>query len=235
MKEVYPVALPNAVVACSCCHKVLRLPKLKGHQKALCPRCRTPLHSRYPGAINKTWAWLITGFVLLIPANVLPVMTVTYLGDGQPDTILSGIIHLAEDGQIPIAILVFVASIFVPLLKLIGMSALLVLVQLEIPISLKQCTWLYRAIEFVGRWSMLDLFMISILVTLVDMGSIASVHAGAGATAFATVVVVTMFAAHTFDPRLLWDLTLTEDGSAMRHKKEPEHRWEDSSHSQGST
>jgi len=149
---------------------------------------------------------VITGFMLLIPANILPIMTVIYFGRGDPDTIMSGVIHLAQTDMYPIAILVFVASVFVPLVKLLGLIVLLLVVQFKLSINARQCSAMYRMIGFIGRWSMLDLFMISILVTLVDRGVITSVTAGPGATAFAAVVVTTMIAASTFDVRLIWDL-----------------------------
>ena len=141
----------------------------------------------------------------MIPANFFPIMTVVYLGRGEPDTIMSGVIHLAQAGMYPIAILVFVASIAVPLIKLLGLVLLLLAVQRNWKLSARQCTLMYRIIEFIGRWSMLDLFMISVLVTLVDLGAIATITAGPGASAFATVVVLTIFAALSFDPRLIWD------------------------------
>jgi paraquat-inducible protein A len=198
---------------CEDCQLVARLPALVAGQLATCPRCGAVLHQRKPASIARSWAWLITAFVLFIPANMLPIMTAVYFGDGEPDTILSGVLSLARSGQIPIAVLIFVASILVPFFKMVGIALLLVVVQFRWHLSLRQCTWLYRFVDLIGRWSMLDLFMISILVTLVDMGAWASVEAGPGATAFATVVVVTMFAAHAFDPRLLWDLrTSIDDG-----------------------
>lgn len=194
------------LVRCDDCQHVSRMVVADQSKQVVCPRCGAPLSSRKPASIARTWAWLITGFVLFIPANTLPIMTAIYMGTGEPDTILSGVLSLARSGHVPIAILIFVASIMVPLLKMVGIALLLVVVQLRWQLSLRQCTALYRFVDLIGRWSMLDLFMISILVTLVDMGAWASVEAGAGATAFATVVVVTMFAAHAFDPRLLWDL-----------------------------
>ena len=142
----------------------------------------------------------------MLPANLYPVMTVIYFGEGEPDTILSGVVRLVQNGMIPIAILVFVASIVVPMLKLLGLMLLLLTVQRRWQLNKRQCTTLYRVIEVIGAWSMLDLFMISILVTLVDLGAVATISAGTGATAFATVVVLTMLAAMSFDPRLIWDL-----------------------------
>ena len=194
------------LVQCGDCHLVVKLPPHQQSGQCICPRCGSALHARLRDSIVRTWAFVITAWIFLVPANLYPVMTVIYFGEGEPDTILSGVIHLAQAGMIPIAILVFVASVVVPVLKLVGIMILLGTVQLGWKLNLRQCTVLYRVIEVIGAWSMLDLFMISILVTLVDLGAVATITAGAGATAFATVVVLTMFAAISFDPRLLWDL-----------------------------
>lgn len=132
-------------------------------------------------------------------------MTVTRLGVGEPHTIIGGIMALIHGNMVPIAMLVLVASILVPLLKLLGISLLLLNVHYRWQARAKKWTILYRIIAFVGRWSMLDIFMISILASLVDMGGVAQVIAGPAATAFAAVVVLTMFAAKNFDPRLIWD------------------------------
>ena len=202
----YQQALSQGFTSCDECHRLVRVAKIAKEQKQHCPCCHSVVMVRKSKSLSRTWAWLLTGLILLIPANMLPVMEVIYLGSGSPDTIMSGVLHLVEEGMYPIAFVVFIASVFVPIVKLIGLVVLLVVVQWKLPISARQCTYLYRMIEFIGRWSMLDLFMISILVTLVDLGSIASITAGAGATAFASVVVATMFAAKTFDPRLIWDL-----------------------------
>jgi paraquat-inducible protein A len=136
-------------------------------------------------------------------------MTVTELGSAVPHTIIGGIVVLVHSGMVPIALLVLVASILVPLMKLLGLTLLLLCVRYRWQDNARLFTRLYRIIAFVGRWSMLDIFMISILVALVDLGGIAQVIAGPAATAFATVVVLTMFAAKSFDPRLLWDHQLT--------------------------
>jgi paraquat-inducible protein A len=142
---------------------------------------------------------------LYVPANLLPVMTVTSFGKGEPDTILSGVKVLIEAGMWPIALLVFFASITVPVLKLLGLSFLLISVQRRSAWRPRDRTFLYRIIESVGRWSMVDIFMISILVALVDLGSIATIQPGPGAIAFAAVVIITMIASMAFEPRLIWD------------------------------
>jgi paraquat-inducible protein A len=143
--------------------------------------------------------------VLYIPANLYPVMTVISLGQGSPDTIMSGVIELADAGMWPLALLVFFASITVPVLKLIGIVVMLVTTQLGSDWRLRDRTVLYRIVEFVGRWSMIDIFMLSILVGLVKLGRLATIAPGVGAVSFASVVILTMFAAEFFDPRLMWD------------------------------
>jgi paraquat-inducible protein A len=147
----------------------------------------------------------VAAYILYIPANVYPVMTVISFGKGEPDTILSGVQSLIVAGWWPLAVLVFFASIIVPLIKLFGLTYLLASVQYKWKWRPKQRTRLYRITEAVGRWSMIDIFMISILVALVRLEAIATVEPGAGATSFAAVVVLTMFAAMSFDPRLIWD------------------------------
>jgi paraquat-inducible protein A len=142
---------------------------------------------------------------LYIPANVYPVMTVISFGKGDPDTIWSGVQSLLASGMWPLAVLVFFASIIVPIIKLVGLTFLLVSVHYHWHWRPKQRTMLYRITEAVGRWSMIDIFMISILVALVRLEAIATIEPGAGATSFAAVVVLTMFAAMSFDPRLIWD------------------------------
>lgn len=198
-------ARSRGLVLCHACHLAVRLP-VPRPAAAYCPRCGSRLHARRPNSLSRTWALVVTAWICLFPANLYPVMTVVYLGDGEPDTILSGVIKLVQEDMVPIAILVFVASIMVPILKLLGLMVLLLTVQRGWRLNKRQCTVLYRVIEVIGAWSMLDLFMISILVTLVDLGSVATVLPGTGATAFATVVVLTMLAANSFDPRLIWDL-----------------------------
>jgi len=138
-------------------------------------------------------------------------MTVSYFGKGEPSTIISGIIDLINNGMIPIAAVVFVASIVVPTFKLIGLAWLLISVQRKRAMRARQRMFLFRFIEWIGRWSMLDIFVIAILVTLVNFGNFANVDASPGAIAFAAVVILTMFAAKTFDPRLIWDHACSED------------------------
>jgi paraquat-inducible protein A len=192
----------GSLVSCHACDQVCRLTR-SGH--AHCPRCGAALHRRKPHSLARTWALLIAACILYVPANLLPVMTVTSFGRGEPDTILSGVKTLIAAGMWPVAILVFFASITVPVLKIVALAFLLVSVHRRSQWRPRDRTVLYRLVESVGRWSMVDIFMISILVALVNLGAIASIVPGPGAIAFASVVILTMIAAMTFDPRLIWD------------------------------
>lgn len=188
------------------CHICQNLIQYMQHQNEInCPRCGEAAHLRLPNSLNHTWVFLITSIILYIPANTLPIMTVTKLGEGDAHTIVGGIIALLHSGMFPIAIIVFIASLLVPFLKMLGIALLLISVQRDWQVNPGYRTTMYRIIEFVGRWSMLDIFMISILVAMVDLGGVAKVYAGAGATAFAAVVIFTMLAAISFDSRLIWD------------------------------
>ncbi|WP_165769452.1 paraquat-inducible protein A [Arboricoccus pini] len=196
--------LPAALISCTECGQIDVLAEAALHPT--CSRCGSPLHRRKPDSIARTWALVAAAGVLYIPANLLPVMTVVYFGSGAPNTIMSGVKELFAAGQVPIALLVFTASIVVPILKLVGMVWLLLSVQLGVRRGRRQRTMIFFFIRGVGRWSMVDIFMISILVSLVSLGAIATVVPGMGALSFAAVVLLTMLAAESFDPRLIWDL-----------------------------
>ncbi|UHQ56926.1 paraquat-inducible protein A [Microbulbifer sp. YPW16] len=211
-------ALSQGRTCCLSCHWLVTLPR--GGGGCRCPRCGGKVHGRIEGSVMLTWALTITGALLLIPANILPVMTVVYLGSGEPATIIGGVMQLYTAGLWGIALIVFIASIAVPVMKLVGLVLLLLQVQGRLPINPSQAMTTYRIVSAIGRWSLLDLFMISILVALVDMGAVASVAAGPGATAFASVVVITMLAVRCFDPRLVWD---TYYGNPYRNAG-PDHR-----------
>jgi paraquat-inducible protein A len=175
-----------------------------------CPRCGSQVHERKPGSVGRTWAFVIAAAVLYIPANVYPVLTVIQLGSGQPSTILGGVEDLLASGLYPLALLVFFASILVPLFKLIGLAAMLLTVQLATPGPgarrlLRERTMLYHVVAWIGRWSMVDIFMESLLGALVQFGRAVTIEPGIGAVAFCAVVFITIFAAEAFDPRLMWD------------------------------
>ncbi len=200
-------ALDAGILVCGECHQLSRQ-QPGAHQN--CSRCGARLHARRPNSILRTWSLLLTAAVLYIPANVLPIMTVNLFGQGSPATIMQGVVELIHAGMLPIALVVFVASILVPTFKLVGIALLLYSVQRRLMLSPRQRIIMFRFIEWIGRWSMLDLFVIAILVALVSFGNLASIEAGVGAMAFAAVVVLTMLAALTFDPRLIWDTAETD-------------------------
>jgi paraquat-inducible protein A len=194
--------LRMGLLACTRCRATVRS---IGADRSLCPRCRAPLHQRKPHSIATTTALVLSAALLYIPANVLPVMNTQTLFSDADDTILSGVISLATSGSWPLALLVFFASIVVPLLKLLVMGDILIAVARKSARYRRQRSRLFRIVEFIGRWSMLDVFAISLLVTLVQVQSLAAIHVRPGALAFAAVVVLTMLAAQSFDERLLWD------------------------------
>ena len=170
-----------------------------------CPRCDANIRPRKPDSLVRASALLVAATALYLPANILPVMTVIRLGRGAPSTILSGVEELGAVGMWPLAALVFFASITVPVLKLIGLTVLLVSTRRGARTRLRERTLLYRIVDSVGRWSMIDVFMISILTALVQMGTLASVYPGLGAVAFCGVVFLTILASGSFDSRLMWD------------------------------
>ena len=202
-------AIDAGILICGECHELNRQAPETDEQT--CTRCGALVHARRPNSLMRTWALLLTSAILYIPANLLPIMTINSLGQGSPSTIMAGVIELVQHGMIPIAAVVFVASILVPTFKLVGIALLLFSVQRRQPLSARQRIIMYRFIEFIGRWSMLDIFVIAILVAVVNFGRIASIEANLGAVAFASVVILTMLAAVTFDPRLIWDNTESDD------------------------
>jgi paraquat-inducible protein A len=190
----------QVLLACTLCGTVS-----EGEEGMACPRCGARLYRRKPQSLSLTAIFGLSAAFLYIPANLLPIMTVDYYGVGVPRTILAGVRELIAAGMWPLALLVFFASILVPVLKLVGLFLLLFSVRSRSARRLLDRTRLYRLIEEVGRWSMIDVFMLSSLVGLVQIGLLASVIPGAGALAFAAVVILTMLASASFDPRLMWD------------------------------
>ena len=196
-------AAAAGLASCHACGQLSRM--LEKSTASACPRCGAALHLRQVASLSRTWAFVLAAALLYIPANVLPVMVSGSLFGDQADTILSGVVFLWRDGSWLLAALVFFASIVVPLTKLLTLTVLLVSVQ-------RRWSWrphtraaMYRGIEFVGRWSMLDIYVVTLLVGLVQVQSLAAIHAGPGAVAFGAVVVLTMLASQSFDPRLIWD------------------------------
>ena len=174
-----------------------------------CQRCHAVLHHRKPRSISRSWALVIAAALLYLPANLYPVMQMTELASTRHFTIMGGIVELESYGLWPLALLVFFASICIPLAKLICLAYMLIQTQAGSASHLAGRTRTFKFVEFIGRWSMIDVFMISILVALVHFGQIAYVRAELGAACFAAVVVLTMFAVSVFDPRLMWDAAET--------------------------
>ena len=170
-----------------------------------CPRCAARLHRRKPHSIEYTWALLIAAYVLYVPANLLPIMETRSLFGVQHDTILSGVAFLWNSGSWILALIVFIASVAVPMLKLLSMTLLLISVQVRNTMAPLPRARLYRLLELIGRWSMLDVYVVAILVALVQAQSLATMAPGPGVLAFGAVVVLSMLATMAFDPRLIWD------------------------------
>ncbi len=195
----------SLLARCDGCHLTLDIGGLATGEVATCPRCDASVHHRKPNSLARTWALVLSAFVMYVPANLLPVMTVTSLGKAQSDTIMSGVIYLLHHGMWPLAAIVFIASVAVPMAKLIALVYLLTSVQRRSSWRPADRTQLYRVTEAIGRWSMVDIYVVTILVALVSLGNLASIEAGLGAVFFGAVVVLTMLAAESFDPRLIWD------------------------------
>ena len=203
MRAPEGTALAASCAICHDCGLLSRLPRGASHE-ARCRRCGGPLHARKPQSLERTWAFLIAAMICYVPANAFPVMTITSLGKAEPNTILGGVLYLLHHDP-PLAIIVFTASVLVPILKIVSLLVLLVSVHRGSTRQRNERTRLYRMTEKIGRWSMVDIYVVTILVALVRLGNLATVEAQTGAVFFGSVVVLTMLAAESFDPRLIWD------------------------------
>ena len=205
MIDITTTAKQLNLVSCHDCHMLVRSIHFQPDVMAVCPRCGSAMHQRKVNSLTRTWALVLAAIIFYIPANMLPITVVASLQGTQADTIMSGVIYFIKSGMWPIALVIFIASVFVPLMKLLILIYLLISVQRRSPWRRKDRTVLYRITEAVGRWSMVDIYVVTILVSLVKMGALANMDAGPAAVHFAAVVVITMFAAESFDPRLIWD------------------------------
>lgn len=192
-------------ISCHTCGKVAQFVATVPDNHHHCPRCGGRLHRRLPNSLQRTWAFLIASVILYIPANLYPAMALVQFGNGEPQTIWSGTVMLYEEGYVGIATIVFVASIVIPTIKIVGLAALLISVHWRSQWQPRTRTHIYHWIDGIGRWSMLDLFVVSIMTALVRLGYPATIVPGVGASFFGAVVFLTMFAALSFDPRLVWD------------------------------
>jgi len=184
------------------CHVCCKLASAELHH---CPRCGSAMHLRKNDSIQRTLALLFTACILYIPANLYPIMITDQMGQSEGSTILGGVILLIHHGSIPVALVIFLFSVMVPVGKLMSMFYLVWTVKRHSPASPRQRTIMYQVTEFVGKWSMVDVFVVAILVALVHLGGLLAIRPGIAALSFAGVVIVTMIAAESFDPRLIWD------------------------------
>ncbi|WP_105254577.1 paraquat-inducible protein A [Pseudoalteromonas sp. T1lg75] len=190
-------AIDAQLRACHVCHQLTT--------EKQCPRCHSATHFRNMKGLQQAAAWLLTSVLLYIPANALPIMYTTSLGAKEPSTLIGGVILLWEMGSYPIAAIIFLASVVVPLAKALVLATLCVLVYRHVGSRSSTYTRLYQVTEFIGKWSMIDVFVVALLVALVQLGNLMSVEPGFGAMCFGAMVICQMLAAHSFDPRLIWD------------------------------
>ena len=216
MKQPIIKASDHGLAGCHTCGKVSPV------ELGRCPRCGTQLHLRKPDSIESTIALMAAAAALYIPSHLLPVMTVVEIGVVTPSTIIGGMMTFWRSGAYPIALVIFAASILIPLLKIASLSWLCAAAGGWVhpsPAALGRISWFT---ELLGRWSMIDIFVVGILVSLLQLGNYMAITPGPGALAFAGVVVLTMFAAMRFDPRLLWDRLDQMSAAAPTHPTIPE-------------
>ncbi|MGL1956647.1 MAG: paraquat-inducible protein A [Colwellia sp.] len=186
---------------CPKCHKL----NAKASEPQRCQRCYGLFYQRKNHSLQYTLAWNIVALLAFIPANLYPIMIVYSMGFGEPSTILSGIGQFVDLGLYPIAVIIFTASIIVPLVKIIGLFLLVYRAHTGVRLKPDKHNKFYLALEFLGPWSMLDVFVVALLIAVVELGFITSVAAGPAINYFTLTVIFTMLAANSFDPRLLWD------------------------------
>lgn len=203
-------AAANNLLLCRECGKISEALDTDAPRRQHCDRCGATLHFRKPYSISRTWALTLTASILLFPANLLPIMHVNFLGIPSSSTILDGIRIFFQDGSYIIALIILAASILIPIFKITGLTIILLSIRLRQKQYIRQQTAMFRLIEFIGRWSMLDIFVVALLGFFVNFGFLSSIETAPGATYFCLVVVTTMFAAIAFDPRLLWDVVNTD-------------------------
>ena len=198
-------AIRSGLLTCLVCGRLCREPQQRDGRHGQCPRCHATLHARKPGGLQRTWAFLLAAIALLLPANLYPVMTVETFSSARSSTILEGVRQLMDGRQYVLAAVVLIASVVVPCVKILSLLFLLLSVHCRWTWRPKDRVKLYRIIELIGRWSMLDIFVIAILIALVKVNPFASITPNGGAVAFGAVVVMTMLATRNFDPRLIYD------------------------------
>jgi paraquat-inducible protein A len=201
----YQTTKELSLLSCSICNSLYEMSSYEDTGNAKCSVCGEHLHQRKPDSISRTWALIVAATLFYIPANIYPVMVVETFGKVESHTIIGGVIAFVHAGDYPLALLVFFASIFIPIMKILALMLLLISVQFKSKWNPEHRDTIYKIVETIGKWSMVDVFMISILMALVKLGSIVTIVAGLGSTFFALVVFFTIIAAVTFDVRLVWD------------------------------
>ena len=197
-------AKDRGLAGCHTCGQVVKLPS---NAHGVCPRCGCDVHYRKHDSINRAWALLISAFIMYIPANTEPMMRTISLGQESSDTIMSGVIYFLSHGDWPLALVIFSASVLLPLLKMIAIAYILIMVQRGATSRKIENTRLYIIAEVMGKWSMVDVFVVALLTVLVQLGALTTIQPGPAGMAFAAMVVLTMFAAMAFDPKLICDQT----------------------------
>lgn len=196
------------LMACEHCGQLTALRA----EAEICTRCGGRVEARKPASLSRTWALLLAAVILYFPANLLPIMQTSSLFGTSHDTILSGVVYFWHSGSLGLAALIFSVSILIPVIKMAILAVLALTVQFGWPLDRRQCILLFHFIEFVGRWSMLDVFVVALMAGLVRFKALAEIEAGPGAIAFGAVVALTMLATHSFDSRLIWDTPRRVDG-----------------------
>ncbi|XCN73066.1 MAG: PqiA/YebS family transporter subunit [Candidatus Electrothrix aestuarii] len=202
------------LILCPTCHKIIHQATLIEGERNSCPRCAEALHLRKKNSVDRSWALIVTALLLTLPANLLPIMSVSSLSNAGESTIIDGIILFFKEGSYGIGLVILTASVLVPLFKITGMALILVSIHNQWATWLRHKALMFRFIQFIGRWSMLDIFVIALLCALMRFGSLSSVDTAPAALYFSAVVLCTMFAAISFDPRLLWDSA--EEGATKK-------------------
>ncbi|MCW8832908.1 MAG: paraquat-inducible protein A [Colwellia sp.] len=199
-------AKESNLALCPKCHRLNKVTDDANQQNSIrCVRCHGRFYQRKPNSLQYTLAWNTVALIAFIPANLYPIMIIYSLGIGDPSTILSGIGQFVDQGLYPIAAIIFTASIIVPLLKIVGLYLLVYRAYTGVRLRPDKHSKFYHALEFLGPWSMLDVFVVALLVAVVELGFVTSVAAGPAINYFTLTVIFTMIAANSFDPRLLWD------------------------------
>ena len=218
--DAFPArAMDLGLASCRGCSLVTRL-RVGIFGRRHCPRCGKLLYARKPGSLTRSWAFLAGAALLYLPANVLPIMSTSQFSEHRSDTILSGVVHLWESGSWDLSLIVFAASIVLPMLKMGALFSLFFSAQRKRVVLVRQHAFVFHIMERIGHWSMLDVFVVALLVTLVKFGAFADVEPESGALAFAGVVSLTMLASSSFDARLLWDAEIKDEHGATHSARE---------------